>query len=57
MECATVFQLARLRGVRAAAVLGVSDELATGRRRIDPDALEALGLRIGEAAWAALATR
>jgi uridine phosphorylase len=57
MECATVFQLARLRGVRAAAVLGVSDELAGGRRRIEPDALEALGLRIGEAAWAALATR
>jgi uridine phosphorylase len=57
MECATVFQLARLRGARAAAVLGVSDELAGGRRRIDPDGLEALGLRIGEAAWAALITR
>jgi purine-nucleoside phosphorylase len=56
MECATVFQLARLRDVRAAAVLGVSDELAGGRRRIEPDGLEALGLRIGEAAWAALAS-
>lgn len=54
MECATLFQLARVRGVRAAAVLGVSDALAGGRRRIASDELEALGLRLGEAAWAAL---
>jgi uridine phosphorylase len=54
MECATLFQLARLRGVRAAAVLGVSDELAGGRKRIEPDALEALGIALGETAWAAL---
>jgi uridine phosphorylase len=54
MECATLFQIAALRGVRAAAVLGVSDTLAGGRRRIDPDALEALGLALGEAAWTAL---
>jgi uridine phosphorylase len=57
MECATLFQVARLRGVRAAAVLGVSDTLAGGRRRIDPEAVDALGIRIGEAGWAALATR
>jgi uridine phosphorylase len=54
MECATLFQVAKLRGVRAAAVLGVSDELAGGRRRIDIEGLEALGLRLGEVAWAAL---
>jgi purine-nucleoside phosphorylase len=54
MECATLFQVAQLRGARAAAVLGVSDELAGGRKRIEPEALEALGVRLGEAAWAAL---
>jgi len=54
MECATVFQLANLRGIRAAAVLGVSDKLTNGRRRLAPAQLEALGLRLGEAAWAAL---
>jgi uridine phosphorylase len=54
MECATLFQVARLRGVRAAALLGVSDELASGRTRIDAEQLEALGVRLGEAAWAAL---
>jgi nucleoside phosphorylase len=53
MECATLFQVAQLRGVRAAAVLGVSDELAGGRKRIEPEALEALGIQLGEAAWAA----
>jgi uridine phosphorylase len=55
MECATLFQLAKLRGVRAAAVLGVSDTLAGGRRRIDSDGLERLGVRLGEAGWVALA--
>ena len=55
MEAATLFQVARLRGVRAAAVLGVSDRLAGDEReRIDPEALEALGVRMGETAWAAL---
>jgi uridine phosphorylase len=54
MECATLFQVAHLRGARAAAVLGVSDELTGGRRRIDPAGIEALGVRVGEAAWAAL---
>jgi uridine phosphorylase len=57
MECATLFRIAELRGVRAAAVLGVSDVLSGGRHRIDPEALEALGVGLGEAAWAALATR
>jgi uridine phosphorylase len=54
MECATLFQLARLRGVRAAAVLGVSDTLLGERRRICAEHLDALGLQLGEAAWAAL---
>jgi uridine phosphorylase len=54
MECATLFRIAELRGVRAAAVLGVSDTLVGGRARIDPEQLEALGIRLGEAAWAAL---
>jgi uridine phosphorylase len=54
MECATLFQVAQLRGVRAAAVLGVSDELAGGRKRICAEHLEALGVQLGEAGWAAL---
>jgi uridine phosphorylase len=54
MECATLFQIAKLRGVRAAALLGVSDELTNGRRRIGAGELETVGIRLGEAAWAAL---
>lgn len=54
MECATLFQVARLRGARAAAVLGVSDVLVSGRTRIEPGQLEALGVQLGEAAWTAL---
>jgi uridine phosphorylase len=55
MECATLFRLAELRGVRAAAVLGVSDVLHGGRReRIGQEPLEQLGVRLGEVAWEAL---
>src|SRR3954452_17517329 len=54
MECATLFRIAELRSVRAAAVLGVSDALAGERQRICAEHLEALGLQLGEAAWAAL---
>jgi uridine phosphorylase len=54
MECATLFQIAKLREVRAAAVLGVSDVLLSQRVRIEPEELEALGIRLGEAAWGAL---
>src|SRR4051812_29059692 len=54
MECATLFQVARLRGVRAAAVLGVTDILLSERQRICSEHLEALGVQLGEAAWAAL---
>ena len=54
MECATLFRLAELRGVRAAALLGVTDVLVAGRQRICAEHLEALGVQLGEAAWAAL---
>jgi uridine phosphorylase len=54
MECATLFQVAQLRGARAAAVLGISDTLDGGRTRIAPEELESLGIRLGEAAWAGL---
>ena len=54
MECATLFQIAKLRGVRAAAVLGVTDNLSGERRRICAEHLEALGVQLGEAAWPAL---
>jgi uridine phosphorylase len=54
MECATLFQIARLRGVRAAAVLGVSDVLTRARERIAREKLEDLGVDLGETAWAAL---
>jgi purine-nucleoside phosphorylase len=57
METAAILRVAQLRGVRAASVLGVSDELATGRTRIGDDELEALGVRLGEVALAALRTR
>jgi uridine phosphorylase len=54
MECAVLFQIAKLRGVRAAALLGVTDVLLGERRRICAEHLEALGVQLGEAAWAAL---
>jgi uridine phosphorylase len=54
METATLFQVAKLRGVRAAAVLGVTDLVAGERRRICAEHLEALGVLLGETAWAAL---
>src|SRR3954447_3550400 len=54
MECAALFQISKLRGVRAAAVLGVTDILLGERQRICAEHLEALGPQLGEAAWAAL---
>jgi DeoD family purine-nucleoside phosphorylase len=57
METAAILQVARLRGVRAGCLLGVSDELAGGRERIDPERLETMGVRLGEVALAALRTR
>jgi uridine phosphorylase len=55
MEAATVFQVAARRGVAAACVLGVSD-VATdeGASRMTDDELAELGVRIGEAGYAAV---
>lgn len=56
MEAATVLTVAGHRGIRAACVLVVSDSLkGNDRRRLDADALADAGLRLGHAAWAALA--
>jgi uridine phosphorylase len=55
MEAATLFALAARRGLRAAAVLIVSDLLLGERRRIEPDALREAEHRLGERAVAALA--
>ena len=55
MEAATLLSVAARRGAAAAVLLAVSDQLADGsRRRIDREALEAAGVRLGQTAWAAL---
>ena len=55
MEAAALFQIAERRGVAAACVLGVSDELAGGgRHRLDEEALERLGEAVGRAGASAL---
>jgi uridine phosphorylase len=55
MEAATIFQIAARRGVAAACVLGVSDVSApNGSRRMTQDELAELGLRVGEAGYAAV---
>ena len=55
MEAATLFALAARQRVPAACILGVTDQLAGGRVRIDDDELEQLGVRLGEVALDALA--
>lgn len=58
METATLFRLAELRGVEAAAVLGVTDVPAPGgARRAGAAELEEIGLRVGRAGYAALRAR
>jgi uridine phosphorylase len=58
MEAATIFQIAARRGVAAACVLGVSDTRAgNGMRRMSPDEQTELGVRIGEAGYAAVRKR
>jgi uridine phosphorylase len=58
METATLFRLAELRGIEAAAVLGVTDvPAAGGARRASPEELEEIGLRVGRAGYAALRAR
>jgi DeoD family purine-nucleoside phosphorylase len=55
MEAATLFVLARRRGVQAGCALLVSDTLSGGPVRIEPDALVAAELALGELALRALA--
>jgi len=56
MEAAAVFQVAARHGVAAACVLGVTDLPGfDGPRRATPEQIEAIGLRVGEAGFAALA--
>jgi uridine phosphorylase len=55
MEAAAVLQVAAGRGATAACVLGVTDVPASdGARRAGPGELERIGLRVGEAGYAAL---
>ena len=55
MEAATILQVAARRGVAAACVLAVTDVPAQdGARRVDPEQLEEIGVRLGEAGYAAL---
>jgi DeoD family purine-nucleoside phosphorylase len=56
MEAAALLAVAAHRGARAAVLLAVSDQLQDGERhRLDVEGVEAAGVRLGEAAWAALA--
>jgi DeoD family purine-nucleoside phosphorylase len=55
METATLFALARRRGLEAASLLLVSDLLTPDRVRIDEDALRRAERRLGEVALRALA--
>lgn len=55
MEAAAVLQVAARRGVAAACVLGVTDVPGSnGARRMGQEELEELGVRVGEAGYAAL---
>jgi uridine phosphorylase len=55
MEAAAVFTVAERRGARAGCLLAVTDLLATGRERMDQEAVEAVGVELGAAALRALA--
>jgi uridine phosphorylase len=57
MEAATIFALAERRGVEAACVCGVSDVAGPDGTtiRASPERMEEIGLRVGEAGYAALA--
>jgi DeoD family purine-nucleoside phosphorylase len=55
MEAAAILRVAARRGVAAACVLGVSDVPGEdGSRRASQEQLEEIGLRVGEAGYAAL---
>ena len=51
MEAAAVLQVAERRGVRAGCLLAVTDKLAGGRVRAGNEAVEKMGLALGETAW------
>jgi hypothetical protein len=55
MAAATILQIAARHGVAAACVLGVTDAAsANGSGRMTQEELEELGVRIGEAGYAAV---
>ncbi len=54
MEAATIFRVAARHGVAAACVLGVTDSEG---HRMDQSEIEALGVRVGEAGFAAVRSR
>jgi purine-nucleoside phosphorylase len=54
MEAAAVFSVARSRDARAGCLLAVTDLLAGGRKRMDQDSVEAVGVELGAAALRAL---
>jgi uridine phosphorylase len=55
MEAAALLAVAQRRGVAAAVVLAVTDQLhRDARDRIAHESLEGVGLKLGEAGWAAL---
>ena len=55
MEAAAVLTVAsRHEGVRAACLLAVTDKIAGARERMDQEAVEAVGVRLGEVALRAL---
>jgi len=57
MEAATLLAVAARRGAAAAVLLAVSDQLAGGeRRRIGAEELEAVGVSLGETAYAAISS-
>jgi uridine phosphorylase len=58
METATIFALARRRGIAAASALGVTDvATAEGTLRATPEQIEEIGLRVGEAGYLSLESR
>jgi uridine phosphorylase len=54
MEAAATLQTAYRHGVRAGCLLAVTDHLRGTRIRADFDAVEEMGMSLGETAWAAL---
>jgi uridine phosphorylase len=55
MEAATLFQCAKVNGVSAGCVLGVTDLVSSERERIGQEQLTELGVRLGEVGYEALA--